>query len=87
MSYEPDADARTGSFFNLSGKKMALLAVISIIGGFFGVQAMFGFPIKDLIRSDVTDQAKVVTKSEGTYVVIGSDQEVYRIVLIRSATP
>jgi len=48
--------------------------VIIIIGGFFGVQAMFGFPIKDLIRSDVTDQAKVVTKSEGTCVVIGSDQ-------------
>ena len=41
---------------------------------FFDVQAMFGFPIKDLIRSDVTDQAKVVTKSEGTCVVIGSDQ-------------
>ena len=53
---------------------MALLVVIIIIGGFFGVQAMFGFPIKDLIRSDVTDQAKVVTKSEGTCVVIGSDQ-------------
>ena len=74
MSYEPDADARTGSFFNMPGKKMALLVVIIIIGGFFGVQAMFGFPIKDLIRSDVTDQAKVVTKSEGTCVVIGSDQ-------------
>ena len=58
----------------MSGKKLALLAVIIIIGGFFGVQAMFGFPIKDLIRSDVTDQAKVVTKSEGTCVVIGSDQ-------------
>ena len=74
MSYEPDADARTGSFFNMPGKKMALLVAIIIIGGFFGVQAMFGFPIKDLIRSDVTDQAKVVTKSEGTCVVIGSDQ-------------
>jgi len=74
VSYEPDADARTGSFFNMPGKKMALLVAIIIIGGFFGVQAMFGFPIKDLIRSDVTDQAKVVTKSEGTCVVIGSDQ-------------
>ena len=41
---------------------------------FFGVQAMFGFPIKDLIRADVTDQEKVVTKSESTCVVIGSDQ-------------
>ncbi len=39
---------------------MTLLAVITIIG--------------DLIRSDITDQAKVVTKSEGTCGVIGSDQ-------------
>jgi len=31
-----------------------------------GVQEMFCFPIKDLIRSDVTDQVKIVTKSEGT---------------------
>lgn len=35
---------------------------------------MFGFPIKDLIRGEVTGQAKVVTKSEGTCVVISSDQ-------------
>jgi hypothetical protein len=35
---------------------------------------MFGFPIKDLVRSEVTDQAKVVTKSQGICVVIGSDQ-------------
>jgi hypothetical protein len=31
----------------MPGKKMGILAVIIIIGGFFGVQAMFGFPIKD----------------------------------------
>jgi len=74
MSYEPDSDVNTGLFSSMTGKKMALLVVIIIIGGFFGVQAMFGFPINDLIRSEVTDQAKVVTKSEGTCVVIGSDQ-------------
>ncbi|MDQ6667244.1 MAG: hypothetical protein M3Y53_03335 [Thermoproteota archaeon] len=74
MSYEPDTDANTGLFSGMPGKKMALLVVIVIIGGFVGVQAMFGFPIKDLIRTDVTGQAKVVTKSEGTCVVIGSDQ-------------
>ncbi len=74
VSYQPDADADTGLFSSMSGKKMALLVVIIIIGGFFGVQAMFGFPIKDLIRTDVTGQAKIVTKSEGTCVVIGSDQ-------------
>ena len=74
MSYEPEADANTGLFSTMPGKKMALLVVIIIIGGFFGVQAMFGFPIKDLIRSDITDQEKVISKSEGTCVVIGSDQ-------------
>lgn len=74
VSYEHDADANAGLFSNMSGKKMALLVVIVVIGVFFGVQAMFGFPIKDLVRSEVTDQAKVVTKSQGTCVVIGSDQ-------------
>ncbi len=53
---------------------MAALVAIVIVGGFFGVQAMFGFPIKDLIRGDVIEQAKVVTKSEGTCVVMSSDQ-------------
>ena len=74
MSYEPNTGTGTGLFYSMTGKKLALLAVIIIIGGFFGVQALFGFPIKDLIRADVTDQAKVVTKSESTCVVIGSDQ-------------
>jgi hypothetical protein len=41
---------------------------------FFGLQALFDFPIKDVIRRDVTDQQNVVTKSEGTCVVIGPDQ-------------
>lgn len=74
MSYEPEADANKGLFSGMQGKKMALLVGIIIIGGFFGLQALFGFPIKDVIRSDVTDQEKVVTKSEGTCVVIGPDQ-------------
>ena len=52
VSYEHDADANAGLFSNMSGKKMALLVVIVIIGVFFGVQAMFGFPIKDLVRSE-----------------------------------
>ena len=74
MSYEPEADANTGLFSTTPGKKMALFVVIIIIGGFFGVQATFGFPIKDLIRNDVMDQEKVISKSEGTCVVIGSEQ-------------
>ncbi|PWU82762.1 MAG: hypothetical protein DLM72_00070 [Candidatus Nitrosopolaris wilkensis] len=51
MPYEPDADANTGLFSSIPGKQMALLVMIIIIGAFFGIQAMFGFPIKDLIRS------------------------------------
>lgn len=74
MSYEPDADTGTGLFSNMAGKKLALLAVVVIIGCFIGLQAMLGFPIKDVIRNDVTERQKIVTKSEGTCVVIGSDQ-------------
>jgi hypothetical protein len=54
MSYEPDADMNTSLFASMSGKKMVFLTVIIIIGGFFGIQALFGFPIKDLIRNDIT---------------------------------
>jgi hypothetical protein len=49
VSYEHEADANAGPFSSMSGKKMAILVVIVIIGVFFGVQAMFGFPIKDLV--------------------------------------
>ena len=74
MSYEPETDANKGLFSGMPGKKMALLVGIIIIGGFFGLQELFGFPIKDVIRRDVTDQQNVVTKSGGTCVVIGPDQ-------------
>ena len=43
---------------------MTLFIALMVIGRFFGFQKMFGFPIKDLTRSDVTDQVKIVTKSE-----------------------
>jgi hypothetical protein len=44
------------------------------LGAFIAVQAMFGFPIKDLIRKEVTDEAKVVTKDQqGTCVAEASD--------------
>jgi hypothetical protein len=74
MSYEPDADMNSSLFASTSGKKMVFLTVIITVGGFFGIQAMFGFPIKDLIRSDITEQSKIIIKSAGTCVVVGSDQ-------------
>jgi hypothetical protein len=54
---------------------MALLVGIVITGGFFGIQVMFGFPIKDLVRKDVTVEARVVTKAEGPCVVQASDNQ------------
>ena len=74
MSYEPDADVNTSLFASMSGKKLVFLTVIIIVEGFFGIQAMFGFPIKDLIRSDVTEQSKIIIKFAGTCIVVGSDQ-------------
>jgi hypothetical protein len=75
VSYAPDSNSDTPLFSGLSGKKMALLVGIIIAGGFFGIQAMFGFPIKDLIRKDVTNEVKVITKAEGTCVVEASDHQ------------
>ncbi len=75
VSYASDSDPDTPLFSRLSGKKMALLVGIVIAGAFFGIQAMFGFPIKDLVRKHVTVEAKVVTKAEGTCVVQASDNE------------
>lgn len=48
----------------MSGKKLAILTVIVGLGAFIAVQAIFGFPIKDLIRKSVTDEAKTVTKDQ-----------------------
>jgi hypothetical protein len=58
----------------MSCKKLAILTVIVGLGAFIAVQAIFGFPIKDLIRKSVTDEAKAVTKDHrGTCVVEPSD--------------
>jgi hypothetical protein len=60
----------------MSGKELGIIVIIAIIGGFFAVQAMFGFPIKDIIRKEVTEENKVILKDqEGTCVVEGSDQQ------------
>jgi len=55
--------------------KMALLVGVVITGAFFRIQTIFGFPIKDLVRKDVTIEDKVVTKAEGTCVVQASDNQ------------
>ena len=78
MGYDSgfDSDSDTSIFSRMSGKELGIIVIIAIIGGFFAVQAMFGFPIKDIIRKEVTEEAKVIIKDqEGTCVVEGSDQQ------------
>jgi hypothetical protein len=56
--------------------KTIYLAILIIIGAIFGVQALFGFPLKDLIRKEVTDEAKVVIKDDhGICIVEASDRQ------------
>lgn len=78
MGYDSgfDSDSDTSIFSRMSGKRLGIIVIIAIIGGFFAVQAMFGFPIKDIIRKEVTEENKVILKDkEGTCVVEGSDQQ------------
>jgi hypothetical protein len=77
MGYDSgfDSDSDTSIFSRMSGKELAIIVIVAIIGGFFAVQAMFGFPIKDIIRREITEEDKVVLKDQqGTCVVQGSDQ-------------
>src|SRR2546425_12907246 len=78
MGYDSgfDSDHDTSIFGGMSGKKLGILVALIGIGGFFAVQAMFGFPIKDIIRKEITEEDKVVLKDlQGTCVVEGSDQQ------------
>jgi hypothetical protein len=74
MDHDYDSDSGESIFAGMSGKKLGILIVIVGLGAFIAVQAMFGFPIKDLIRKEVTDEAKVITKDQqGTCLVEASD--------------
>jgi hypothetical protein len=78
VGYDFDSGSDIGSspFSKMSGKKMAALAILVIIGAVFGVQFLFGFPLKDLFRREITDNARVVIKDDqGTCVVESSDHE------------
>lgn len=57
------------------GKKMLIYASIAIVGIFFGLQAMFGFPLFKAFESDSVDDARVIIKdASGTCVVEASDK-------------
>jgi hypothetical protein len=57
------------------GKKMLAYAGIAIVGIFFGLQAMFGFPLFKSFESDTVGDALVVIKdASGTCVLEASDK-------------
>ena len=79
MAYDSgfDSDPNSSIFSRMSGKELGIIVILVITGGFFAVQAMFGFPIKDIIiRKEITEEAKIVLKdNQGTCIVEASDQE------------
>ena len=79
MGYDSGFDSHSDSsiFSRMSGKELGIIVILAIAGGFLAVQAIFGFPIKDIIiRKEITGEAKVVLKdNQGTCIVEGSDQE------------
>ncbi len=79
MGYDDydDFNSHPSSFFSqISGKKLAALAIVVIVAAIFGFQAMVGFPLKDLFRKEITTEAKVVIKdNHSTCIVEASDHE------------
>ena len=57
------------------GKKMALLAGLTIAIAFLGLQALFGFPLFNSLKGGINDEARVTIKdaSSGICVVEASD--------------
>jgi len=56
MGYNSDSDPPIYS--GMSGKKLGILVGVIALGSFIAVQAMFGFPIKDLVRNKVIEESK-----------------------------
>jgi len=74
MGYNSDSDPPIYS--GMPGKKLGILLGVIALGSFIAVQAMFGFPIKDLLRNEVTEESKVVIKDQqGTCIVEASDHQ------------
>ncbi|MGA7042592.1 MAG: hypothetical protein WCF03_18705 [Nitrososphaeraceae archaeon] len=74
MGYDSDSDPPIYS--GMPGKKLGILVGVIALGSFIAVQAMFGFPIKDLVRNEVTEESKVVIKDQqGTCIVEASDHQ------------
>jgi hypothetical protein len=51
MGYDEfDSDSPSSNLSRMSGKKLTALAIVIIIRVFFGIPALFGFPLKDLLE-------------------------------------
>jgi hypothetical protein len=69
MGYEFDSSNEKG----ISGKKLLIIFGLAIIGTILFIQFIFGFPLADLFRQNVTQEAKVVSKNDAICVVDTSD--------------
>jgi len=71
MGYDEfDSYSSSSALSRMSGKKLAALVILVVIGAFFGVQALFGFPLKDIFRKEVTDDAKVIIKDDSRLCIV-----------------
>ena len=69
MGYDFDSSNQQG----ISGKKLVIIFILAVIGAIFFIQFIFGFPLSDLFRKDVTEEAKVVSKNDSICVIDTSD--------------
>jgi hypothetical protein len=57
----------------IAGKKLVIIFALAIIGAIFFIQFLFGFPLKELVRENVKEEAKVITKNDSICVIETSD--------------
>src|SRR6476619_3262531 len=66
MGYDEfDSYSSSSALSRMSGKKLAALVILVVIGAFFVIQALFGFPIKYVFIKD----------DSGTCIVEASDHQ------------
>ncbi len=61
------------------GKKMLIYAGIAIVGIFFVLQAMFGFPLFKSFESDSVSDARVVIKDANGNCVLEASDKIPRV--------
>ena len=69
MGYDFDSSKEQG----ISTKKLVIIFGLAIIGAILFIQFILGFPLADLIRQNVTEEAKVVSKNDAICVIDTSD--------------